>query len=86
MESRLIAVKVRLFASLREIAGAGQVSIQLRDRSTVGDLRKMIFAIYPAMSGIRYPIAVALNGAIADDATTLTDLDEVSLLPPVSGG
>jgi molybdopterin synthase sulfur carrier subunit len=88
----VLIIRVRLFASLREIAGKGQITMQLsaKDNSTtsvtVGELKKKLSKDYPAILSRKIPIAVAINGTVANDNSTLKDGDEVALLPPVSGG
>jgi len=45
----------------------------------------MILEQYPqVVSKIQFVIAI--NRKIADDATTVDQMDEVAILPPVSGG
>jgi molybdopterin converting factor subunit 1 len=85
----LVTVNVRLFASLREIAGKGEVTLQLLSKNgvlTVGDLKKRITEYYPAILSLKIPIAAAVNGSMANDKSVLTDRDEIALLPPISGG
>ncbi len=69
---------VRLFAGLRERAGADTVDLEVPDGATVGDVRT---AFDPDL-----PYIVAVNRAYADDADPVRAGDEVALVPPVSGG
>jgi len=85
-ELDLVSVKVKLFASSREVIGKDEIRLRLANQTTVGDLRRMILELYPALSSTKTPFMVAVNHRIADDATTISHLDEVALLPPVSGG
>ena len=84
-ELDLLSVRVKLFASSREIIGKDEVRLKLTDQTTVGDLRKMILEMYPALSK-KVKFAVAVNHKVVDDSTTVSHLDEVAILPPVSGG
>jgi molybdopterin synthase catalytic subunit len=74
-----MAVRVRLFAGLRERAGWSQR--ELEGTATVGD-------VWPALglgeepSGLLY----AVNKEYADRDRRLADGDEVAVIPPVSGG
>ncbi len=82
-------VNVRLFASLKEIAGKDRISLHLSSEEgimTVGDLKKKISEVYPSIQSLKIPFAVAINGAVANDKSVLNDRDEIALLPPVSGG
>ena len=85
-ELDLLSVRVKLFASSREIIGKDEIILRLKNETTVGDLRRMILEQYPELSSMKFPFMVAVNHRIADDATTISHLDEVALLPPVSGG
>ena len=80
----LVSVKVKLFASSRELVGENEVKISLVDQTTVGNLRKKIVEMYPTLAKITFVIAV--NHKIADDSTIINHSDEVAVLPPVSGG
>ncbi len=74
-----VAVTVRLFAGLRERAGAARLEVDGVDR--VGDVwAKLGLGDEPA--GLLY----ALNREYADRDAALHDGDEVALIPPVSGG
>jgi MoaE-MoaD fusion protein len=74
-------VQIRLFASLRERAGASELTLELPDGALVSD----------ALSELRWLIGdlravLAVNREYASDATPLRAGDELALIPPVSGG
>jgi len=81
-------VRVRLFASYREAAGAGEVELDLADGATVGDAVAALRRRYPAIqpAGSDRALVAARNREYATRDTTLADGDEVALIPPVSGG
>jgi MoaE-MoaD fusion protein len=74
-------VVVRLFAGLRERAGAGERELDLFEGARVAD-------VWPALDlGDEPPgLLYAVNKDYADDDRPLADGDEVALIPPVSGG
>jgi MoaE-MoaD fusion protein len=74
-------VRVRLFAALRERAGAGSVDVDVPDGARVGD-------VWGALGLGEQPpgILFALNKAYAEKDAALSPGDEVALIPPVSGG
>jgi molybdopterin converting factor small subunit len=80
-----ISVRVRLFASLREAAGASHVALQVPASTPVGalwgHLSPEIGADEPP-AGLRY----ALNHEWTLPGAPLRDGDEVALVLPVSGG
>ena len=88
------AIRIKLFASAKEIAGGGNSEITLQftegAKITFTELRKRILQTYPKLSQI--PFVFAINYKIADESTTnsanttITSSDEIALLPPISGG
>lgn len=82
----LVSVRVKLFASAREAVGKDEIRLSLANQTTVGDLKKKIFELYPALASKKIPFIVAVNHKVVDDSTTINHLDEVAILPPVSGG
>ena len=78
-------VSVRLFAGLRERAGARHVEIELPDGAVVSDL---LSAMGQTAVGELHPgeCVVAINREYAGAAEPVRAGDEVALVPPVSGG
>ena len=74
-----------MFASSREIIGKDKITLKLSEKMTALDLRRMILEQYPQVLG-KLQFVIAINRKIADDATTVDQMDEVAILPPVSGG
>ncbi len=74
-------VRVRLFAMLRERAGAGEVTLELPDGASVA---QALEALRWLTGGI--PVLMAVNREYADPTLTLAPGDELALIPPVSGG
>lgn len=91
----MAAVRVRMFATVREAAGESEVEL---DASTLADLlerlrarfgRKMVAALGPRGSE-QDRVVVLVNGRNTGtaplDGVHLTDGDDVAVFPPVSGG
>jgi molybdopterin converting factor subunit 1 len=74
-------IRIRLFAVLRERAGANEVELELPERALVRDA---LARIQPLIDGI--PVVMAVNREYADSEAELHAGDEVALIPPVSGG
>jgi molybdopterin synthase catalytic subunit len=74
-------VRVRLFAGLRERAGAAEVELELPDGAVVGDA----LARMTKIAGDT-PVVMAVNQEYADADAPLHPGDELALIPPVSGG
>jgi molybdopterin synthase catalytic subunit len=76
-----VEVTVRLFAVLRERAGAREVTLELPDGARVRDA---IAALGGVADGL--PVVMAVNREYAREDAPLDAGDELALIPPVSGG
>ena len=74
-------VTVRLFAMLRERAGASEVTLDLPDGARVGDALAALGHLADGM-----PLVMAVNREYAREDAPLDPGDELALIPPVSGG
>ena len=79
-----MTVKVRLFAALRELAGASEVEAEGRSAGEVVDALSGRFG--ERFAQIAAVGSVVVNGERASRTTAVAAGDEVALLPPVSGG
>ena len=77
---------VRLFARLRELAGAGELVREAPAGATVGTVWESLARDYPAIAPYAASMSCAVNAEYARMTTTVDDGDEVAFLPPVSGG
>jgi molybdopterin converting factor subunit 1 len=82
----MIRVRVKLFARLREMVGAGELERELDEGSTVEDLLKTLHAEYPGLAGLTTRTVIAVNQEFATPDSRLSDGDEIAIFPPVSGG
>ena len=74
-------VRVRLFAVLRERAGARELELELPEGARVRDA---LAAVGDLAAGM--PLVMAVNREYADGDEVLHADDELALIPPVSGG
>ena len=79
-------VTIRLFARLREMAGASELTRDVPEGSTAIDAWHALTAEFPAMKDYGRSISCAVNEEYARLTAPLRDGDEVAFLPPVSGG
>ena len=79
-------VTVRLFARLRDIAGASELERDVPPGATIAAVWHELAAEYPALSAYERVMSAALNADYARLDRELCDGDEVAFLPPVSGG
>jgi len=81
-----VQIRLRLFATYREIVGSRGLTWSARDGITLRELVDGIVAKYPRLADHRGSMLLAVNEDIVSAERVLTDGDEVALLPPVSGG
>jgi molybdopterin synthase catalytic subunit len=74
-------VRVRLFAALRERAGAGELELELPSGALVRDA---LLQVSTLTEGV--PVVMAINREYATEDDVLRSGDELALIPPVSGG
>ena len=74
-------VRVKLFAGLRERAGADELPLTLPDGARVADVLSRLSDV---TAGV--PVVMAVNQEFADASVVLHAGDELALIPPVSGG
>jgi MoaE-MoaD fusion protein len=76
-----VQVRVRLFAGLRERAGAPEIELELPDGARVADALERMRGLTDGV-----PVVMAVNHEYADAGAALQPGDELALIPPVSGG
>ena len=79
-------IQVKLFATLRQLAGWSQQTIELAEGSTLNTLLVQLTEQHPALNLTGRTLYAAINLEFAKPEQVLTDGDEVALMPPVSGG
>ena len=79
-------VTVRLFARLRDIAGAAQLTRELPEGATARLLWNTLAAEHAGLAAYRDAVSIAVNAEYSKMSRRLADGDEVAFLPPVSGG
>ena len=78
-------INLKLFGITREIVGKSEESITLNQKITVNAFLQDLKNQYPALGELS-SILVAVNNEYAESDMILADMDEVALIPPVSGG
>ena len=79
-------VTVKLFARLKDLAGAGELIREVPAPATVQTVWKSLTAEMPSLIQYEGTMSVAVNAEYTKMAATVRDGDEVAFLPPVSGG
>ena len=76
---------IKAFGITREIIGAKESILELRDGSSVLVLKSELEAKYPDLKGLK-SLFIAVNNKYEEDGAKLNENDEIALIPPVSGG
>lgn len=76
--------KVKAFGITKDIIGAKESVVEV-EATTVEDLKKFLFGKYPKLSELK-SLFIAVNHNYGEDGQTITEADEIALIPPVSGG
>jgi molybdopterin converting factor subunit 1 len=81
-----VRVTVRLFARLRDIAGAAELARDVGPDATIGTVWNDLIREFPELARYERSISTAVNADYARMDHAVRDGDEVAFLPPVSGG
>jgi molybdopterin converting factor subunit 1 len=85
MTQGTLSVRVLLFGRYRELAGSGEIRLDLPTGSRVRDLVTTLRS-RPALAALPPDPAVAVNRRYERPDRALAAGDEVALIPPVAGG
>jgi molybdopterin converting factor subunit 1 len=80
-----IALRIRFFARLRELAGVETEAVQVAPGSTLAGVYDVLRAGHAALPP-RESVRAALNQEFAEWSAVVAEGDEVAFIPPVSGG
>jgi molybdopterin synthase sulfur carrier subunit len=76
--------KVIAFGITKDILGGREARIDVNGNA-VKDLRDALLSLYPSLKDLN-SLMIAVNNAYAEEDVTLSEADEIALIPPVSGG
>jgi molybdopterin converting factor subunit 1 len=79
-------VRVMLFATLRQLAGAKFIEMEIQDGINVGAFKKQVGREFPALRESMGTVLTAINREYAFDDAVVPAGGEIALFPPVSGG
>jgi len=78
-------ITVKLFAFLRDQAGASELTLDLGQGARVADAAEQLKSHLKSPDALR-SVAFAVNRQYAPATALLHDGDELAIIPPVSGG
>ncbi len=78
-------IEVIAFGIAKDILNGNQVTLEMKEKSSVADVRQALVDLYPAFQGLA-SLQLAVNADYVNDDYLIKENDEVVLIPPVSGG
>jgi molybdopterin converting factor subunit 1 len=79
-------IKVLFFATLRDLAGAKSIELDIPTDMTVRGLKDNLARVYPTLEQAMETVLVSINREYAFDEAILPEAAEIAMFPPVSGG
>ncbi len=79
-------VTIRLFARLRDLAGASELTREVPAGATVAAVWESLAREHPALAPYTSSVSSAVNADYVRMNSPVHDGDEIAFLPPVSGG
>ena len=77
--------KINLFGVTRDIVGGNIIEVEMSKSADVQTILSELKTKYPKLKDIK-SLLVAVNSEYAESDLTLSENDEIALIPPVSGG
>ncbi len=78
-------VKIIAFGIARDILYGSELVMEIRDGSTIRDLRRILVRQYPELEKLRH-FSFAIEDNYQDENYPIKDNQEIVILPPVAGG
>ena len=78
-------IKVVAYGIARDILQTHEMGLSLDSNGTLGAVRSALTKKFPELSKLA-SLKFAVNESYQEDGYTLSDHDEVVIIPPVSGG
>ena len=78
-------VKVRYYASFRDVTGKQEEWLEVSEGTTVQGIREHVRSLYESIAR-KEQVLVAVNGSFTSLDRVIEEGDDVAFFPPVSGG
>lgn len=79
-------IRIRYFASLREITGQNEELLTVGEQTSIADIRTQLTTRYPRLQPVLQHSLCALNRGYVEAGTVLHEGDELVFIPPMGGG
>ena len=81
-----MSIRILFFASLAEISGAREMSLDAAGFTDVDSVFNKFARDFPLLEKYRKSVLLAVNSEFARPGSPVHDGDEIAFFPPVSGG
>jgi molybdopterin synthase sulfur carrier subunit len=79
-------IRIRYFASFREITGLNEEILAVQEGATTADVRALLLTRYPRLQPVMERSLCAVNRGYVTAETALHEDDELVFIPPMGGG
>ncbi|NSW52004.1 MAG: MoaD/ThiS family protein [Anaerolineae bacterium] len=80
-------IQLLLFANLREKTGKSSLTMDIPENWVIDDILTSLMEAYPHLRPhLTEKIVIAVDGKIALRSSSVSDGQQISLMPPVGGG
>lgn len=79
-------IRVLLFASVRQSAGGDEMTLDLPEGTTAGEILERLREKIPALEGLSDRIKLAVGEEFVGPDYKLKEGDVAAIIPPMSGG
>lgn len=80
-----MTIRLLAFGIAKDILPATAMQVELKDDATIGQLKAYLFEHYPRFKQLR-SLSFAVGTNYETEARQLKNMEEVVIIPPVSGG
>ncbi|AYM99165.1 MULTISPECIES: MoaD/ThiS family protein [Chryseobacterium] len=77
-------MKLKIFGKLTDIFTTDEYNFSLENIKSIAELKLMLEKEFPKLKETTYLVAV--NGTKAENTQAISNVSEIALLPPYSGG
>ena len=78
-------IKILAFGITKDILGASEKELEVQEGLNVIQLKEVLEKEFPQLVRLK-SYFIAVNEEYAEDNQTITETDEIAIIPPVSGG
>ena len=79
-------MKVQFFSQLKEVVGAGELTLDLPDGTSVAELLVRLYRDFPALAQWDRNLLVGAGVDFVERDHLISPNDEIAIMPPVQGG